>query len=112
MKTVIKKYAVGNENYSFPLPTVCPYCSTVCDPIIKSMGKATDIRVLVLAANCCKQPFYAVYSVFGKNMRGITEYQCELLTVYPSAIFKNFDPLISDLSPRFVALYNQAYEAE
>lgn len=113
MKTEIKQYnRNGNEIYYLPLPVICPHCSTVCDPIIKSMGIASNIRIIVLTANCCKRPFYAVYSVVGKSSGGTIEHECNLLTVYPSSISKTFDALISDLSPRFVELYNQAYEAE
>ena len=111
MKTVDKQFRskVG-EDYIFPLPVLCPHCAAVCDPIIKAMGKAENICVLILSANCCRQPFYAFYSEKFDDTK--KKHSANLLTVYPESISHTFPDLISSLSPRFVSLYNQAFAAE
>lgn len=103
-------------NFPFLKPTLCPHCGISTDAIFRdakqlpfSSGgaeKSLSFVSLLWACTACKRHFLTCY-VADKKRRAAT-----LVYMYPPAAPYAPDPLVQDLSPRFVDLYRQAQAAE
>lgn len=103
-------------NFPFLKPTLCPHCGISTDAVFRdakqlpfSSGgaeKSLSFVSLLWACTACKRHFLTCY-VADKKRRAAT-----LVYMYPPAAPYAPDPLVQDLSPRFVDLYRQAQAAE
>lgn len=96
---------------SLELPRTCPHCNA------GYAGKTTSASALNLDSNviaashfcpACSEYFFAIYCSFSPNER------FQLRRIYPTANFKptTFSDRLSNISPKFVEVYNQASRAE
>ncbi|WP_282035199.1 hypothetical protein [Metabacillus indicus] len=97
-----------NFNLFNELPDTCPVCSFSISPTyILTYLKNDFTRELLCGCprNECRALFFAVYQ--GDN------YASYLVNCYPySKVNKEFPQEVADLSPSFVAIFNQAHHAE
>lgn len=100
-------YDESDTPYLGKLPDVCPICTFAVSPkYILSYKKERLITELlcVCPRHQCSALFFAVY-------QGWNNY--ELIKCYPTSKYhKDFPVEVSDLSPDFVAIFNQAHHAE
>ncbi|MDR7248951.1 hypothetical protein [Bacillus pumilus] len=109
----IKNFMSGME----PYPNLCPICNFHISPhfILVHVKWISDHEKLEEVLCGCPRPecnslFFAEYEHLGHQ--GDRPYY-ELIKLYPSAKFdENFAETIAELSPNFVAIYNQARHAE
>lgn len=90
-------------------PLECPHCGAYNMPSFVSnvqlLHEPFTYHLFILQNNCCDQFSQAVY----KSQGDIGE----LLVLLPQSVKTgDFPDSIYSISPRFVALYNQCYEAE
>ncbi|PEF92922.1 hypothetical protein COL10_03515 [Bacillus cereus] len=97
-----------NINFFNELPDTCPVCSFSISPAyILTYLKNDFTRELLCGCprNECRALFFAVYQ--GDN------YASYLVNCYPyGKVIKEFPQEVADLSPNFVAIFNQAHHAE
>lgn len=97
-----------NFNLFSELPDTCPVCSFSISPTyILAYLKNDFTRELLCGCprNECRALFFAVFQ--GDN------YASYLVNFYPySKVNKEFPQEVADLSPNFVAIFNQAHHAE
>lgn len=92
-------------------PTICPHCGMSISPrsINCAHTSMNNIALAIIVFDCtypmCEKQFFCVYTKKDDEIY-------DLLTIYPSMKSKVFDPLIQDISPKFVQQYNEAYDAE
>lgn len=99
----------ATQNLTIEIPIHCSHCGVSNNPVnhhlfnqsFKSVG-----HLLGLLHKCtgCYQDFF--------TLQVIREKKAELLTTYPSITNRNFNKLIEDMSPRFVEMYKQSFNAE
>lgn len=103
----------NNEAIKHFRPTICPHCGNSISPSLRLYTTSTmnECILLLLVFMCphpnCMKQFFCVYS---QNKQEKHTY--DLLTIYPSMKSKVFDPLVKQMSPKFVIQYNEAYDAE
>lgn len=99
---------IDDHNYLNHLPDTCPVCSFSISPTYILIYHKDIFRSELLCGcprNECKSLFFAVYH--GDN------HNCYLVNCYPySKVKKEFPQEVADLSPDFVAIFNQAHHAE
>lgn len=107
-----------------PLPDYCPVCKSFIAPhfvlvhskwITHEDDQTPEIFEEVLCGcprNDCNSLFFAVYQQLGYRNGGPLPFY-ELINMYPKTkINVTFDQVINDLSPEFIAIFNQAKHAE
>lgn len=101
-------------DFSFSKPTLCPHCGVSTDAICRdaralpfsSAGGQLHFVSFAWACTACGRHFVSCH-VADKDQS-----TAALVCVYPPAAPYAPDPLVQDLSPRFVDLYRQAQAAE
>lgn len=97
---------VTSFGYIGELPDTCPVCSYAVSPeyiLIYSKDRLTSELLCGCPRYECGALFFAVYE--GEDT--------DLVRCYPySKVSKEFPEEVSELSPDFVAIYNQAHHAE
>ena len=102
----------NNSNYvSLELPRTCPYCHAGYTGKTTSASSLTlDFTIIAASHFCpaCSRYFFATYYHSSHNEI------CTLRSIYPTANFKptTFSDRLSNISPKFVEVYNQASRAE
>lgn len=101
-------------------PNTCPHCQKGIDPIIIKtiLDGFYDQAVLYVVFKCpvCQQVFFGKYFIGPFSAPSL--FNIQDFALHPSEIIgghglnKEFSKEINDLSPNFVALYNDAYKAE
>jgi hypothetical protein len=111
VKTRKRTFFAGSSTLEFEseLPLECPHCGAYGVPdIVTSTHVVYGLSVyhmLILEHNCCDKISQAIYRV--KDESG------ELLSLLPQIIKRgDFPDSIKKISPHFIELYNQCYEAE
>lgn len=116
---------VENLNYkkvNFNSPSICPICNHNIEPIYLNNNMIIDEIVgkgiLFIFFKCphCKHCFITSYEMYssGSDGSGYSIYsQSKIILSAPSKFEKQtFEECISNLSPSFIKIYNQALEAE
>lgn len=98
----------GSIKQDCDIPDICPRCGVTVTPIILPSIAIEQINRdfdLVTALYCqhCRKPFFATYKQHDS---------CPTSVGPQSFRSRSFDEHISNLSPSFVEVYNQAYAAE
>lgn len=101
-------------NFPFLRPTLCPHCGISTDAVFRdaralpfsSAGGQLHFVSFAWACTACGRHFVSCH-VADKDQS-----TAALVCVYPPAAPYAPDPLVQDLSPRFVDLYRQAQAAE
>lgn len=101
-------------DFSFSKPTLCPHCGVSTDAVCRdaralpfsSAGGQLHFVSFAWACTACGRHFVSCH-VADKGQS-----TAALVCVYPPAALYAPDPLVQDLSPRFVDLYRQAQAAE
>ena len=118
---LITRHAKNMNNDSDVLVTFetekkCPICKASISPIFfhavmcKPHEGEPDFSVLNYCTNC-DHTFLSNYKIISKN--GVNVDQSKLISSVPNIFFKKiFDEQLTNLSPRFDKIYNQALEAE
>lgn len=102
----------NNSNYVLlELPRTCPYCHAGYTGKTTSASSLTlDFTIIAASHFCpaCSRYFFATYYHSSHNEI------CTLRSIYPTANFKptTFSDRLSNISPKFVEVYNQASRAE
>lgn len=111
MKTRKRTFFVGSSTLKFEseLPLECPHCSAYGVPSIVAsthvVHKSNTYHLLILEHSCCDKISQAIYRV--------NDGSGELLSLLPQIIKRgDFPDSIKKISPHFIELYNQCYEAE
>lgn len=111
MKTRNRTFFSGNSSLKFEseIPLECPHCSAYGVPSIVAsthvVHNSNTYHLLILEHSCCDKISQAIYRV--NNGTG------KLLSLLPQIIkSENFPDSIKEISPHFIELYNQCYEAE
>lgn len=90
--------------------STCPYCGIGTDAVQVSLQlfDITDGKILDITYKCtsCDKLFHVSYKKL------IDEEVFESFSVFPNFNGRRFSENITNISPRFVKLYNQAYKAE
>ena len=100
----------SNLDVDYHKPTTCPHCNIDTDAtIVAKHDFACEFnghRYIIIIYSCtnCKKIFLALYHIF--------EEKSETIFVYPKANTSYSNKLISEMSPRFITIYNQALQAE
>lgn len=105
----------------FETPSECPVCHTTLDPTIlhkivttSEDGKSATLSLLLFCRRC-RSSFLSTYSVIKDEatLREQRYYDTNLTQSVPfTPVPQAFSDNISRVSPRFVDIYNQAYQAE
>ena len=119
MFKTIKAIDIANERNTFildyPSPDSCPSCHTALDPQLLSayyVKQSNNLPRVFITFFCpkCNRAFLGQYS--GK-WNSFSNVNFQLDTLIPDGFLpRNFSPNISELSPNFVSIYNQAFNAE
>ena len=111
-----------NKNRSIRVdkPNICPHCQKGIDPVVIKtiLDRFYDQAVLYIVFKCpvCQQVFFGKY--FIGPFSAISLLNIHDFALHPSEIIgghglvREFSKEINDVSPDFVALYNDAYRAE
>ncbi|MDD6467136.1 MAG: hypothetical protein PUF50_03035, partial [Erysipelotrichaceae bacterium] len=122
MKNIIKVYDIRNLSHSISLkfqpPRTCPHCdvSTNNDEIYGVYVAKNDHGykhiLITFFCNVCEHFYVAEYT--GSYAFSQGEYEADSATfIYPQKRTKHkFTENISNLSPKFIEIYNQALQAE
>lgn len=113
---VYKEKNFGNAGYSslnsknYMKVMTCPYCNIGTDAPRLSIVPCTIENGVIANATykctSCDKIFHVSY------VKLETEEMFKPYSVYPNFQGRNFSDEISNVSPRFIRLYNQAYKAE
>lgn len=113
---VKSKIKIKGHEFIVSKPTSCPYCDKGIDAIIvnKFAYRFYDITNIVITykCTCCEQIFFSKYQV---NPMAIGHFENELHpfeTIGGHKTKLNFSNEIREISPSFVAIYNDAYIAQ
>lgn len=108
-----------NQDIKTTTPRNCPYCGlSTAEPKQGNLcmkylhgdnGNGEAIVIVPMTTHCCDKTYIATYLFKGGGP--LYQNTLTLLNTYPRAPQKNFDPYIQELSPRFVALYDQVQNA-
>ncbi len=117
MYKLIKSKNIVNCNsvigINIDVPHFCPHCSTAIDPIVlDSQFLSIPHKRLVVFVFCmctkCKKAFISEYSEDPIDRKKYNK-----IATYPTSTLKpTHSKEISELSPRFVQIYNEAFLAE
>lgn len=122
---MIEKIRVHEGTDSIPLkfetPPECPVCHTTLDPTIfhkivttSEDGKSATLSLLSFCRRC-RSSFLSTYTVIKDEAtyREHRYFDANLIQSVPfTPVPQAFSDNISRVSPRFVDIYNQAYQAE
>ncbi|WAX05235.1 hypothetical protein AC844P1_00024 [Anaerostipes phage AC844P1] len=99
----------GSEKFNSVLPVECPHCGAYSTPQIVASSNLDFLNyklwLFVFFNDCCEKHSYALYKRMGEN--------AEFLGILP--VFHKTYQLpesIQKISPRFVSLFNQCFDAE
>lgn len=110
MKTKSKRFQ-PNGSYYFDsvIPVECPHCGAYSTPHVINhtslSNSGYNIRLYVFFNDCCDQYSYAIY----KEKDRVAEFLGILPVFHKTATLPDS---VHAISPRFVKLYNQCYDAE
>lgn len=108
------KIKVSNTEFSIVVPTLCPYCGFSVLPTYRQGVTASYggkwLVLSVFDVQCCNKNFFTTHVT--TNTYATNAYHTDFLCSYPNMIAKNLPDAVTELSPRFVSLYNQSYTAE
>ena len=98
----------SSEYHLIEIPTLCPQGGVGFGPTneVQKSFKDRD-NLFFFFTHKCNVCFKYSLTLQQKN-----DDQTKLLALYPKEQERYFDPLINKLSPRFVAMYNSAFQAE
>ncbi len=109
MKTKNRRFTHSGGYFDSVIPVECPHCGAYSTPTVVTSAVASHssylIRLYVFFNDCCDKYSYAVYKE--------KERKADFLGVFPLPHkIPSLPESIKAISPRFVSLYNQCYEAE
>ena len=113
MKYITKNFrnfynAMPDMDCTYDKPGICPHCGIAgnADDMSHQLYSNNGLHFVFLVMRCtvCKKFFTATYRV--KNRKS------ELLCIAPKTISRFHDEYIEQMSPRFIATYNQALRAK
>ena len=96
-------------NGAFKKPITCPYCDNYIEPVpVESSRLPYDARstALLVSYRCpaCDKKFIGIYVLNGNN--------ADYLSMVPIANEETISDVFEKISPRFVAIHQQAFRAE
>lgn len=97
---------INNSRYQYSIPMLCPCCGVANNPTSTPVFFANGYAGVAHLCPVCNQYSITIHT---------SDQQNKILTtvvVYPSANDRIFNELIVTMSPEFVSLYNQSYNAE
>lgn len=109
------KQEIGSSDSQFNLtinkPLYCPICNLAQDGAIadRKLWNAGDGRfygTIMYTCNRCRKKYLATYDVDVRSHSG------SFGAFYPTVSTTYTNDIIEPVSPRFIAMYNQAYRAE
>lgn len=107
-----KTFPYGNTKVEVSVHTQCPFCGMFNSPNVSRVtwtkcGEESNdkIALVIYTTTCCNNYFSATYKIDSERN---TEFLCQ----YPSSKVVQLPDSISELSPRFINLYNQVASAE
>lgn len=110
MKTKERKFFSANSDYfNSIVPVECPHCGAYSTPHVITYSKLSHsektLFTIMFFNDCCDKHSYALYDV--------QKHQGEFLGILP-IVHKTpqLSEPIMNISPRFVELYKQSYDAE
>lgn len=96
------------------IPKLCPRCGVSNNPevIIKGIQNFTDGSVAYISCQClaCSSWSFLIVKAVSRSTEDSDPWK--LLSQYPNNSVKIFNELLQKCSPRFVKLYNAAFDAE
>jgi hypothetical protein len=107
----------GNTSYQnvpLSIPDNCPICGVINISTLSGSAllEYNDGHLAVILHRCnnpsCKKHFYTTHKL--KIMRG--QISSNFLAIYPRISSTTFEPLLTEMSPDFVKIYNGAYASE
>lgn len=115
METRFMNYSNSSRGFNasqVELPNLCPICGVGNNPrfILEARQTYTngeDVALFACICPACNQWAYILVQKAEKNSN-----KWKLLSGYPQNTRRKFDKLITNVSPRFVQLYNSASNAE
>jgi hypothetical protein len=117
-KTRVQKLpsSVGTymKDKSIEIPKFCPSCGVSNNPqfFIEGYRNFTDGPVSYISCMClaCEHWSFIIVEALSKNDENTKPWK--LLAQYPSNSIRVFDSLLQKCSPRFIEIYNSAFDAE
>jgi hypothetical protein len=103
--------SLDDHNYLNQLPDTCPICSFSISPtfiLVYDKDRWTTELLCGCPRNECASLFFAVYTEDTYSHNRFSFRKCYPLT----KLKKDFPQEVADLSPNFVAIFNQAHHAE
>lgn len=98
----------STQYHLIEIPTLCPQCGVGFGPTNEIQKNFIDRdNLFFFFTHKCNVCFKYSLTLQQKN-----DDQTDLLVLYPKEQERYFDPLINDLSPRFVSMYNSAFQTE
>ena len=104
----------GSSSWDFPLekPMLCPHCNayedgSVIDKRSFSYIDGCYIGTVMYRCTHCNKPYLVIYKIDTKAKKTTFE---QFFPTYRAEEYKN--PLVEEISPRFIDSYNQALRAE
>lgn len=111
-------YSRSSIYSSLDIPNKCPICKHALSPEILQASIYKDCNdkyfsSLSFLCNNCYQAFIGLYSLKSVNDPELDFKQNSIVFISPNKFEKDdFSDIINDISPDFVTIYNQAFEAE
>lgn len=113
MSIKINKRVLKNNWYEIEETSICPHCSqSVFSEMVSSsfFEFQKDYNFVVITYKCpdpeCSRIYISLYLSHNADKK------LELLYIYPTKLPKILDPLLQEMSPRFIESYRQANIAE
>ena len=104
------RISLGNSEYATldKLPNECPYCHKTVDPILVNNNKSKDsLEIIYKCPNLdCKRAFIGIY------IHEYSEYYNLKEVNIGDIQEQKFSEQLTNISPNFVKIYNQAHFAE
>lgn len=109
--------SIGRDNdgwlseINYTIPKACPHCGFANSPtrIIHTIHPYVESNLQVFSWNCtnCHKTY-----VTGHTRKDISDKNLQFLFIFPNFQARVFPALISEMSPRFVEIFNEASASE
>lgn len=102
------------RNKIIEIPKLCPKCGVSNNPVFKIEGVQgiSDGDLAYISCRCLACEHWTFLIVKAASRNDEEKKPWNLLAQFPNNSVRSFDPLIQKCSPRFVDLYNSAFDAE